>query len=212
MPTVTNGTIEYERVVRPADFESKRFKVSLSFAIDDGSDPAAATAQVADLAVAEVHRRLGIKSVEVWKEAEAEADREDGKKRNATMEIVPTAADPLAITEPAQAVPEENPPMTAVVEKPASEIAATAAPSETDPLAITEPEPVAEADISDKPLSDKDLHAAIHQAMGHKVANAEVKKVIAEFTGKPGMSVTLVPQEKRRAFVAAMQKTWDKAA
>ena len=57
---VTNGQITYERTVRPADFESRKWKVEFSFAVDDGEDAAMAAARVADIAEREVHKRLGL--------------------------------------------------------------------------------------------------------------------------------------------------------
>lgn len=55
---ITNGVVEFERVARPADFESKRAKVSLSFAIADGEDAASVSARVGDMAAVEVYRLL----------------------------------------------------------------------------------------------------------------------------------------------------------
>lgn len=47
---ITNGQVEFERVTRPADFESKRAKVVLSFAIADGEDAEAVVANVGEMA------------------------------------------------------------------------------------------------------------------------------------------------------------------
>lgn len=47
---ITNGQVEFERVMRPADFESKRAKVVLSFAIADGEDAEAVVANVGEMA------------------------------------------------------------------------------------------------------------------------------------------------------------------
>ena len=58
--TITNGTVEYGRVTKPADYESKSAKVMFGFAVAEGADPAAITDHVMSLAVAEVHKRLGL--------------------------------------------------------------------------------------------------------------------------------------------------------
>lgn len=58
MPTITNGVVEFERQLRPADYENKRVKVTLSFAVDDDDDPETAMAVVADMAWAQVFKTL----------------------------------------------------------------------------------------------------------------------------------------------------------
>src|SRR5229473_690271 len=54
MSTITNGTLVVERVLRPADFESKRASVSLSFAIEEGEDAEAVVERVGQMAHAQV--------------------------------------------------------------------------------------------------------------------------------------------------------------
>jgi flagella basal body P-ring formation protein FlgA len=48
---VTNGVVEFERVTRPADYESKRGKVSLSFAVEDSEDAEAVVERVGAMAM-----------------------------------------------------------------------------------------------------------------------------------------------------------------
>jgi len=57
--TVTNGSVECERVRCPADFESKRAKVMLSFAVDAGEDVSAIIANVGELAKHRVLMMVG---------------------------------------------------------------------------------------------------------------------------------------------------------
>jgi len=58
--TVTNGTVEYSRTIRPADFESKVSRATLSFNIAEGSDPAVVLAKVSAIAKEQVHAELGL--------------------------------------------------------------------------------------------------------------------------------------------------------
>lgn len=86
MPTITNGVIEFERVTRPADFESKRVKVTLSFAVDDDDDddPETAMAIVADMAWAQVFKTL---------------------RKSETATAAPLASKPAVVKPPAAAKP-----------------------------------------------------------------------------------------------------------
>lgn len=114
---ITNGTVEYERVVRPADYESKRAKVSLTFAVEeDGSDPAAVANTVMRMAMAEVHRTLGVKgAAPVPLDKEKRLVEDSGEKpyhgRTPPPEITVTATvvDPAAIPDPDE---DETPPAT----------------------------------------------------------------------------------------------------
>lgn len=47
---ITNGTVEIERQVRPADYESKKVKVALSFAIDEAEKAEQVIEHVASMA------------------------------------------------------------------------------------------------------------------------------------------------------------------
>jgi hypothetical protein len=79
---VTNGTVEYSRMVRPADFEHQTFKVSYSFVVNEGEDHAAVTAEIADEAVAIVHGRLGLAAKAPAKAPVQETQEPKGKGRD----------------------------------------------------------------------------------------------------------------------------------
>ena len=55
---VTNGTVEYSRTIRPADYEGKTPKVSLSFTVAEGSSPEAVALKVMGIAFSVVERAL----------------------------------------------------------------------------------------------------------------------------------------------------------
>lgn len=193
--TITNGTVEYERTVRPADFESKKAKVSLSFAVEDGSDPAPVVAKVMDMAVAEVHRRLGL-AVDYPQVDVAKVAAEKTKRAKA----------------PPAEVPAENP---TVVAGTASTADVTNAPSDDDPAAIGDPEPDAEQEIV---YTDKDLHMAVHTAIEHKAGNKKIVDLVVEFTNPPGTpageripgkSMTTIEQDRRGEFLARLKAMCD---
>lgn len=186
---ITNGVVIYERTVRPADFESKKASVSLSFTVaEDGSDPAAVTATVMQMAMAEVHSRLGIKPpAPVQAPVEVVPAPEPVKKRaKAPPPAEVPAVDPTAIVEPAS-----------VIE------AAPTAVAVDDPAAIGEPEPEEAPPVV---ITDKDVRAAVERAVTEgKVGNKAVIGLITEFTGSPGMSMTTIEQAKRGAFMARLK-------
>lgn len=179
--TVTNGTIEYSRTVRPADFESISAKVVLSFAVEEGSDPAVVVAKVHDIAVAEVHRRVGL--------SKPKAVGSSAAKPSIAPVENPTVAAPVASTKP----------------EPSAEANATISP---DPASIVEPETVPEAEPTPVTITDKELHSAVNLAVEKKVPAQAIRKLTAEFTGEVGKSMTLIPQEARQAFLAKLKELY----
>ncbi len=210
---VTNGVVEYGRVTKPADYESKSAKVSLSFAVDDGADPAEVTAKVFDMAVAEVHRRLGLPVVGPTMGVNATLglakiglEIEGTKKRRAKTPPAEVPVDPAAIEE------------AGVSELSMDPARYDAGGNLKDPAAIEEPADVPEAGSSaliwptelwpfqPAVITDKDLHTGVHLAMERKVANAAIKALVAQFNGNvAGKSMTLIPAGVRQAFLDALK-------
>jgi hypothetical protein len=60
MPTVTNGSVEYSRNVKVADYENKALKVCWSFIVDDGEDRVAVTDKLTFELTEMVHAKLGL--------------------------------------------------------------------------------------------------------------------------------------------------------
>ncbi len=193
---ITNGTVTYGRTTKPADYESKKAEVVLSFEIEEGADAAAATTKVFDMAVAEVHRRLGIATSPTAREGAAEAMKAYAR---------------IKAKVPPVEVPEANPTVAPSVGLTEPELSAAipATAGIVDPAAIEEPADVPEAVIEDKPaavVTDKDLHAGVHLAMERHVANKAIKDLVVTFTGGvAGKSMTLIPVDDRRAFLAALK-------
>lgn len=179
--TVTNGTVEYARTTRPADFESKQAKVTLSFNIEDGSDTGAVVANVFDLAVAEVHRRLGLAPVQ--------------------QQSVKRQAKPA----PAAEVPAENPPVSPA-ETGGADHANAGAPSAAsdDPteIEIPETEPKEREPIQ---ITDKDLQHAIHLARQAHVAGKQINEVTLSITGVVGKGYSTLTQEQRVEWLARVK-------
>lgn len=211
--TVTNGIVEYARTTRPADFESKNAKVTLSFVVEEGSDPAPVVAKVMDMAVGEVHRRLGIEGVPLWKAVGLPAD--PGGEVVVDVTAVNAPKGRRAKAPPAE-VPVADPTIVAPGE-PASvgaTAATTTAPTATpttDPAAIGEPETVEPQPEAEIVYTDADLQKAIHLAIERKVGHDAIKGLIwhADFTGLPGKRVSDIPAEKRADFIARLKAMYD---
>lgn len=231
---ITNGTVEYGRTVKPADFESKVAKVSLNFAVaETETNPDAVIAKVFDMAMGEVHRRLGLNgpaytqrmvetptaqvekpAAQVVKLSAAEVNGLSGKGAAAAPQSNPTVAPPKTApngatnADPLNMAPSS--PVTPASSTGASPTAASSvapAPAPVaDPLAIV-PTATAPVDTS-KPvtITDNDLHAAVHQAVERKVSPAQVRELTAEFTGVVGRSMTTIDQEKRAEFIARVKE------
>jgi len=189
MSTITNGTVEFERVLRPADFESKRVKVTLSFAVGDDEDPAAATARVGDMAHAEIFRMLA-------------------KKEQAVSAVVKPPK-----VEPPREVAQENPttnPDAATADQ--SIKTATPATTTSDPPVVVEPVAPSTAPIGDASPSDivevanptdAELQAACQRARSRGCTPDQLKELIATMVPQPGMRVVHITDPAGRAAALA---------
>jgi hypothetical protein len=59
---ITGGRVVYSRTVQPAQYESKRGEVELTFVLAEGEDLGAALDEVADLVKAKALDMVGLKS------------------------------------------------------------------------------------------------------------------------------------------------------
>ncbi|MGE3279713.1 MAG: hypothetical protein AB7H90_03355 [Alphaproteobacteria bacterium] len=191
MILVTNGTIEYGRTVKPADYENKSAKVTLSFAVEEGSDPATVISTVYDIAVAEVHRRLGLAAPVNTAKVETPKRIAGQDKKEAAAAPQP---DPISVPAPTAAetaAPSSAPPATAThVEA-------------SDPLAITAPEP---APVTPAVITDVDLRVAAAQAVERKVPVTAIHGLTHKYTGVVGKSMTEIPQEQRPDFLKELKE------
>jgi hypothetical protein len=221
---ITNGTVEYGRNVKVADFENKSAKVSLSFGVEDGMDPLLATSLVFDMAVAEVHRRLGLPvdypqvdvAKVVAKRTRAKTPPAEVPEENPTLSSVTTPGNPVVSDVPSVAdaglvLDPAIGDMAEMVEADMIEIVPPEpddAITVQDPSAIDEPADVPEAELAlaVTVITDRDLHAGVHLAVARKVSNKAVKDLVAKFNNNTvGMSMTLIPAADRPAFLAALK-------
>lgn len=191
---VTNGTVEYSRTVKPADYESKAAKVTLAFAVDEGEpNPEAVVARVFDMASAEVHRRLGLPVAKagIISSYDTRPTQEDiDKPREKKVE--------------AAAAPQPDPTLTPASP---SHLPEPAAPVTDDPLAITAPATAPLVLDTPVEITDVDLHSAVHQAIEkHKVTAVQIRDLTATFTGVPGKSMTAIEQGRRADFLKALRE------
>jgi len=199
---ITNGTVTYERTVRPADFESKKASVSLSFTVEeDGSDPAVVTATVMGMAMAEVHSRLYSRPpVQQAAPVETAPAPEPSKKR--------AKAPP-----PPVEVPVVDPP-SAPADTPTTDAITPQEPNAgvgfvDDPAAIGDPEEVVEGPPPVVVITDTDIRRAVERAVTEgKVSNKAIIGFITEFTGSPAKSMRTIGQEQRGDFLARLKKLY----
>lgn len=162
--TITNGVVEYERSTKPADYEKRAAKVVLAYNVAEGSDPQETMRRVFEMAVAEVHHRVGLDSpayatpaghnedqVREAMQEKRDAAREAGFVTKAELaNAVREAAKPahslfspehrakVADREAAKVVPQENPTPAASTTSTGSETASSATAAHSpNPFAIT---------------------------------------------------------------------------
>jgi hypothetical protein len=188
--------------MRPADFESKQAKVTLSFTVEDGSDPAPVVAKVFDMAVAEVHRRLGLLTQadkhEIGEAAAAAilpSMRKRAKAPPAEVEVKPAGEPVETVLGPPQGVKEGDPIVTKVHGV------------DVDPAAIGDPEAASEPVV----YTDRQLRDAVVYAIGEKkIRNRAITDLIIEFTNPPGTpegervpgkNIPMIEQDRRGGFL-----------
>lgn len=218
---ITNGSVEYTRTVRPADFEGKTPKVVLSFNIAEGSDPAMATAKVMGIAVEMVERalaaRLTFKSEITVPVSQAQAEKIQQFDENGP-EPVPTP--PQKRTRRTKAEMEADAAGERASSAQGSVTASDTASSDLSKSNESEPTNVtslADLGIPGEPepelgISDKDLGAFANRLSGpinkeHGNLN-KLRDVIKDFTPEgPGKGHLLsIPADQRLQFMAEAKK------
>lgn len=193
--TITNGTVEYERVTRPAEFESKRAKATLFFVVDDDV-PYTITLQGAmDAAQARVHVTLGLPAVPPVGVTEASLQRESAEAapRGARRGRPPAAATVASVP---------------VVEP---ETAASDPFGETG--TVTDAAPLATAVIVEEhlhraaALTDDGLRTALEAKVAsvsdgeREALTVRIRELIGSIHGDPKKSVYAFTKEQRSAFL-----------
>lgn len=113
---ITNGQVEFERVTRPADFESKRAKVVLSFAIADGEDAEAVVANVGEMAKRRALTLVGELNPAQARKEQTVASRPPKAAEEAPNPQMPTGSDTSTVEGNSQsALPDEKPVTDAVL-------------------------------------------------------------------------------------------------
>lgn len=172
---ITGGTLEFGRVVKPADYESKAAKVILSFGVDDGEDAEATIERVKAMAMRHALEMVGAKAAEPASAAQPE-------KPKRAPRVAPVDPTPPSSTNGSES---DGPKKSA------------------DPAAIEEVERAeAAAVIAEAPvkISDKDLADACarkSEAKGAEYDVQAVRKLITSFAPR----LSLIPAEHRQKFL-----------
>jgi hypothetical protein len=191
--------------MRPTDFESKQAKVTLSFTVEDGSDPAPVVAKVFDMAQAEVHRRLGLRPMgqeDAYGKPGFEVAAEAHGITNPVFNPVKEATKRRAKAPPAE-VPAENPTSYVGTVNLSTETVTTV--GSDDPAAIGDFEVVPPI------ITDRQLRDAVVYAIGEKkIRNRAITDLIIEFTNPPGTpegervpgkNIPMIEQDRRGGFL-----------
>ena len=181
MPSITGGRVVYGRTVQPAQYESKKAEVELTFGVEEGGDLGGFLDETAALAMAKAHEMVGMKS-EAKKPAPkappqtATATAPQGQKEaaaakmNAKDKAAPKDEIDLGDTKPAISTGEER----------------------IDPDGL---------DLGPAPLTDKDLLEVVSAKM-REINNPKAIKDVREKYVKVPMGIKDIPQDKRAAFIA----------
>ena len=195
---IAGGSVTYGRTVKPADYESKKVEVTLSFGLDEGEDADAMAALVIEKA-----RRLAEDVIAGKKPAAPAVDTKaaDAQKvaAAANLNAADTKAAPVKPPKASTKKPTEKAdPITPPAEPAKDEWDTDTAPAEPA-----------------KTITDTDLH----QACSRKVADLKkvhegaapglIRKLIGEYfkdAERVGKQLKDIPQEERQDFLDELEK------
>lgn len=176
---ITNGTVEIERVLRPADFESKRVKVALSFAIDEAEEAAHVIEHVGQMAHDKLMGMLHRVESRLYGTSPAAAALPEVKAENAAK------AEKLAA----------GPTLGAVATAVSAPTTTTTTPSGSDTSNVAAGNPPASPEPAPA-ITDAQVLASIQAVAGRFQGSYDpdmVKKVIWKHAGAVGASYTTIP-------------------
>ena len=207
---ITGGSVTFSRTVQPAQYESKKAEVTLTFTLDEG-----ATLDTAQTFLAEVSNV-----------AKTRALNDIGLKVAATASVEPTAA-PVGLK--GNVVDEDRPKSTrgpkSKAEKEAAKVAEIAKINQADPLdlepqrdtvaeAANEAQEAAgsdaDADLLEsspppQPVTDKDMMDAVSKKMTDTGNSKAIKDIRSKYV-QPPLGIKDIPQNKRPAFLEDLKK------
>ena len=219
MAQITGGSVTFGRTVQPAQFESKKSEITLTFAVaeDDGDVIAQNMLNfVSKIAQEKALELVGLKvaqpaadkappkAVEVEQPNPAlnkivDEDRpgsKRGPKSKKAAEAEKPAEDPLAAVEAASEA--NNEAAEAAAHKAAMEKAnAEVADADSDLLGGAEAAP--------QPISDKELMDAVTKKMAEINSGPKIKEVREKFVTAP-KGIRDIPQDKRAKFLVELAK------
>lgn len=205
MTVITSGSVSYERSVKVADFENKKLRVELSFGVEeDAGDPMTAINAVADQAMALVHDKLGIRTTTVAPRTVSvtpavATDKAPAGKDGYVQRQAEKAAPKTTVKPPSKKAAEK------AVDEPVVDMGETGAAISTGGERV-EGDDLSFLDEADAPteITDKDLLDVIGKVNGKTKNPIAIKAEISKFAGSPPKTYKDVPQEKRAAFLAAL--------
>jgi len=193
MARITNGTVTFERSVKVADYENKKFAAQFSFILDEGDDEVAAAELYGRQIVRFVEDKLGLKS-----SIELPATR----ATTAAAATAPVATD-------AEAKPKGKPGRPTNAEKAAK--AANKSADAPSGAPASEPETVSH-ELSSAPsevpeITDAQLREKIQNHVGQHGDAVAVRKLVQSFfpakEGKVWQSNEL-PSDRRADFLTKL--------
>lgn len=216
---ITGGKVSFSRSVQPAQYETKRADVELSFVLAEGETLADALDQVAALAKGKGLEMVGLKEngagtgtkqiVTPPPAATTSVPTTGNGRTKADLEkeaLAAAAAKPTATKPPATKKTEPKADAASIVEEPAANIS-TSPEDRKDPAVIEDADPLGLGVEAAKPLTDAEL---ISEIQGHnsKVSNpTEIKKLVAIFAGGGAPKTARdIPADKRAEFVTKLKQ------
>lgn len=204
MAQITGGAVRYERKLNTGNYEHKIASAEFQFVIAEGEGSAVADIASAH-AVEKAHQMLGLGRPEAKADVNTVAPDPETK-----VDVVqtPPAADAKPVTRRSRQVTEHKPEAKAdpppVIEMPAPE--PTPAPA-ADEGQLWEAEDVTVAEAP--PVKDDEIAKACSRQFEATKNGPAIRALVFRYAGQ-GQQARAIPQDKRRAFLAELERITDK--
>lgn len=183
---ITNGQVTFERSVRPADYETKRAVVNLSFNVDDGEDASEVIDEVGNLARRRALKMIGVADGDVDVTVDrAQQQTAPPTRPRRTRDIVVPLVTPQLLADGPNASPSDDANAKIAVDNEAALAALGIVPATVEQTV---------ADVTDVTLGE----AIVHKAAA--AGAVKVRDLIWSFVPAPGVWKD-IPREKRQSFL-----------
>jgi len=199
MAMITGGSVTFGRTVQPAQYESKKAEVTITFTVTDEDKPEDAVAMLngaSEMARTKALELIGLKSV---------ASQAEGQRANATLATVADTADKTVPKTRTKKTEEPAKTSDADVLLPATEKPQISTGEERKDPAQSDPDGDLLGAATPQPVTDKELMDAVTKKNAEIANPKAIKEIREKFVATP-KGIRDIPVDKRAEFLVELAK------